>query len=115
MLLWLAKGKKIAETEDLLPVERTAIWRTKKNYLQDGLQPALKDKPRPGQPTKYKPKQQAEIIALACSDPPRGPRAMDAGITYQPCANQTRLGNHQSGKYPLDFKKNECKPWLKQM
>lgn len=72
ILLWLHKGKKMAEIEDLLEVERTAIWRTKNNYLEKGLGHAIKDNPRSGQPKKYKQKQQAEIIALACSDPPEG-------------------------------------------
>lgn len=72
ILLWLHKGKKMAEIEDFLEVERTAIWRTKKNYLEKGLDHAIKDNPRSGQPKKYKQKQEAEIIALACSDPPEG-------------------------------------------
>lgn len=72
ILLWLHKGKKMAEIEDFLDVERTAIWRTKKNYLEKGLDHAIKDNPRSGQPKKYKQKQEAEIIALACSDPPEG-------------------------------------------
>ena len=70
ILLWLHQGKKIADIEDFLQVERTAIWRTKKKYLQKGIEYALKDIERPGQPKKYKPKQEAEIIAMACSDPP---------------------------------------------
>lgn len=72
ILLWLHKGKKMAEIEDFLDVERTAIWRTKKNYLEKGLDQAIKDSPRSGQPKKYEQKQEAEIIALACSDPPEG-------------------------------------------
>lgn len=32
----------------------------------------MKDKPRSGQPPKYQEKEQAEIIALACSSPPEG-------------------------------------------
>lgn len=72
ILLWLHKGKKTAEIEELLEVERTAIWRTKKNYLENGLDHAIKDNPRPGQPKKYNKKQVADIIALACSDPPEG-------------------------------------------
>lgn len=72
ILLWLHKGKKMAEIEELLEVERTAIWRTKKNYLKKGLDHAIKDNPRSGQPRKYNQKQEAEIIALACSDPPEG-------------------------------------------
>lgn len=72
MLLWLDQGLAMAEIETLLSVERTAIWRTKKKYLEGGLEHALQDGARPGQPIKYKQKEQAEIIALACSDPPEG-------------------------------------------
>jgi putative transposase len=44
----------------------------KKRYAEEGLQSALKDKPRPGQPRKYSEKQVAEIIALACTPCPDG-------------------------------------------
>lgn len=70
MLLWLDQGLTMAKIATLLAMDRTAIWRAKKKYLEGGAKHALRDGPRPGQPCKYKQKEQAEIIALACSDPP---------------------------------------------
>ena len=72
ILLLLHKGKKDAEIVDFLEVERTTVWRTRMRYLQEGLEKSLQEKERSGQPHKYGTKQEAEIIALACSDPPAG-------------------------------------------
>lgn len=53
-------------------LHRQSIWRIKKRYLEGGLNSALEDKPRPGQPRKYTEKHEAEIIAQACTEPPEG-------------------------------------------
>lgn len=72
ILLLLDKGKSDTEIVDFLDVERTTVWRTRKRYLEEGLDKSLQEKQRSGQPKKYGAKQEAEIIALACSDPPQG-------------------------------------------
>jgi putative transposase len=72
ILLLLDKGKMDAEIVDFLDVERTTIWRTRKRYLEEGVEKSLQEKERSGQPRKYGSRQEAEIIALACSDPPQG-------------------------------------------
>jgi hypothetical protein len=48
------------------------IWRTQSAYHQKGLDYALYDAARPGQPAKYGTDQEAEVVALACSQPPEG-------------------------------------------
>lgn len=53
-------------------VHRQLVWRVKKRYLQEGLQSALEEKSRSGQKRKYDEKHKAEIIALACTTPPKG-------------------------------------------
>ena len=53
-------------------VHRQTIWRTKKGYLEDGLPQALHEKTRSGQPKKYDEKDEAEIIAIACTKAPNG-------------------------------------------
>jgi len=53
-------------------VHRQGIWHIKKRFLEDGLNSVLNEKQRPGQPRKYTDIQEAEIIALACTDPPKG-------------------------------------------
>ena len=72
ILLLLHKGKKDAEIVDFLEVERTTVWRTRMRYLKEGVEKSLQEKERSGQSSKYGAKQKAEIIALACSDPPAG-------------------------------------------
>ncbi|KZX12048.1 helix-turn-helix domain-containing protein [Methanobrevibacter curvatus] len=46
--------------------------RIKNKYLKNGLEIALHDKKCSGQPKKYETREEMGIIALACSDPPKG-------------------------------------------
>lgn len=71
-LLLLDKGCRNDEITKLTGLHRRSIWRIRKRYLAEGLQSALEEKPRPGQPRKYTEKHEAEVIALACSNPPEG-------------------------------------------
>lgn len=43
-----------------------------KKYFKEGLDSALSEKPRSGQPRKYEDKQRTEIVAYACTNPPEG-------------------------------------------
>ena len=61
-----------SQIEQVLGVSRMVIWRTQSAYREKGLDYALYDAPRPGQPAKYSTDQQAEVVALACSQPPEG-------------------------------------------
>ena len=74
ILLLLNKGKKINDIEDFLNVDRITIWRTKKKYLDHGVQKALEENYRSGQPSKYAADHQAELAALACGPCPIGRR-----------------------------------------
>src|SRR3972149_6328575 len=56
----------------VLGVGRTAIWRTRSAFVEKGLDYALHDGARPGQPLRYGTNQQAEVVALAFSAPPAG-------------------------------------------
>ena len=72
ILLALEKKKSCAEIMDFYFVGRSTIWRIKNKYIEYGLDAALKDAPRPGQPIKYDEQKEAEIIALACTNAPTG-------------------------------------------
>ncbi len=72
ILLLLHKGKKESDIADFLDVERTTIWRTKQKYGKEGIEKAMQEKERSGQPVKYKDPQKAEVIATACSKSPEG-------------------------------------------
>ena len=74
ILLLLNKGKKIIDIEEFLNVDRVTIWRTKKKYLEQGIEKALEENARSGQPVKYATDQQAELSAMACGPCPAGRR-----------------------------------------
>jgi len=74
ILLLLDKGKKTGEIEDFLGIDRITIWRVKKKYLEQGVEKALEEEARTGQPAKYSTDQHAELAALACGPCPEGRR-----------------------------------------
>lgn len=72
ILLLLNKGKRISEIEDFLDVDRITVWRTKNRYQEQGIENALVEEARPGQPVKYGTDQESELAALACGPCPAG-------------------------------------------
>jgi putative transposase len=72
ILLALEAQVPTAQICQVLGVSRMVIWRTQSAYREKGLDDALYDGSRPGQPAKYSTDQQAEVVALACSQPPEG-------------------------------------------
>jgi transposase len=50
----------------------STIYRTKKRFVEIGLEAALSEEPRPGAARKLSGKEEAQLVALACSDPPQG-------------------------------------------
>jgi transposase len=72
ILLGLADAVPVAQMQRVLGVSRMVIWRTRSAYEEKGLDYALYDVSRSGQPLKYDTDQEAEVVALACSQPPEG-------------------------------------------
>ena len=72
ILLLIHDEKTEMEIKETLRISRATVSNIKKRYRDEGLRSALSEKPRSGQPRKYTDKQEAEIIAMACTDPPKG-------------------------------------------
>ena len=72
MLLLSHRKKQEKSIADFLDVERTTVWRTKVKYLKEGIQSALSERPRSGQPRKYNQRHETVLVALACSQAPEG-------------------------------------------
>jgi transposase len=66
------KGKTDPEIAEELDVCLRTVAATRERYVAGGLERALKDLPRSGQPRRLSGKQEAKMVALACSDPPEG-------------------------------------------
>lgn len=72
VLLLSVSGKGNDDIAQILNINRDTVLRIKKRYMQGGIDMAVYDGKRPGQPRKYTEKQMAEITALACTKPPGG-------------------------------------------
>lgn len=72
ILLLTNDGRTEVEIKDILGISRATVSNIKKRYREEGLQSALTEKSRPGQPKKYTKRHEAEIIALACTKSPDG-------------------------------------------
>jgi transposase len=72
ILLKVDEGKTDVEISQMLYVSEQTIRRTRQRFAQEGLQAALEDKPHPATGSELDEKQEARIIALACSEPPAG-------------------------------------------
>ncbi len=72
VLLLADKGKTDQEISDALNVCLATIFNIRRRYCKGGLERAINEDARSGQPQKFKGKTMAKITALACSQPPEG-------------------------------------------
>jgi transposase len=72
-ILWLAdRGRTDRQIAATTGASRSTVERHRTRFAREGLEAALAGKPRSGAPAKLDGKQQAAIVALACSDAPEG-------------------------------------------
>lgn len=96
-------------------VGTSTVYRTKQRFVEDGLDRALTEMPRPGAPRKLGASEEALLVAVACSHPPAG-RArwtMDllAGEVVRLTAHETLSGD-TVGRRLAEMK---LKPWQEKM
>ena len=71
-LLLADETKQDQQIAAFLHVHPTTVSATRRRYCEVGVPAALKEKPRPGKERRLDGKQEAYLVALACSDAPEG-------------------------------------------
>lgn len=94
----------------VLGVMHTAIWHTRSAYVERGLDYALRDVARTGQPQKCGTDQQSEIVALACSAPPRGATRWTIQLLAKAVRRRPKLRNISRESIRLFLKKTTVSP-----
>ena len=72
LLLLSDQGWDDQKVADALQVGRATVERIRRRAVREGVETAIVDRPRPGQKRKLDAKQEARLVAIACSDPPLG-------------------------------------------
>jgi transposase len=71
-ILLKASGSKDAEIMKALAISATMVFNTRQKCVEEGVEAALEDRPRPGAAPKLTEGQCGHIIALACTPAPEG-------------------------------------------
>jgi len=65
-------GKTDKEIIGVLGVSAGTVASTRQRYVEEGIEGALNEKPRPGRPLKLTGRDEAKLALIACSEPPEG-------------------------------------------
>jgi len=88
---------------------RNIAW----NYDGDGLEAALYDRPRPGQPRRMEQKEISQIVAMVCAFPPEGYARWSVRLIAEEAVKRKIVGKTNRESIRLILKNHELKPWLK--
>ena len=72
ILLLADEGRTDKDIAQALHTSPSTVERTRRRLVEGGLEHALNESPRPGGRRKLDGRQEAYLVALACSDPPEG-------------------------------------------
>jgi len=95
-------------------VGTSTVYRAKRRFVEEGIEGAIHDRPRPGAGRKLTGKEEALLIATACSKPPTG----RARWTLELLAGEVvRLTGQELSRETVRRRmaENELKPWLRKM
>lgn len=67
-----AGGQTDDQIAQVVDISTPTVQRVRQQFVQEGLEAALNEKPRPGAPKKFNGQDRAQVTALACSEPPEG-------------------------------------------
>lgn len=107
------------ETDEMLAeqidVSVSTVHRTRQSFVDHGLDVALHDDPRSGQPRKLDANQEALMIAMCCTEPPQGRCRWTLSMLGEQLITLTELDSISPETIRQRLKDNDLKPWQKKM
>lgn len=95
-----------------LDIVRSVVYDTRKHYVEGGLKRALYDLPRPGQKRKLTGVQEAEVIAIACTDAPKGHVRWTMDLLTEEVVSKFHISIGRTAIWKI-LLRSDTKPWLK--
>ena len=111
VLLSADEGKLDREVAGEVRVHEVTVERIRKRLVEGGLEAALSEEPRPGKAPELDGRQEATLVALACSDPPGGRARWAMRLLADRLAELTGLESISDETVRVAPKGGGCKPW----
>src|ERR1700686_889063 len=93
----------------------STVYRTKRRFVEGNLQAALIEEPRPGAERKLSGKEEALLVATACSNPPKGRARWTLELLAGAMVTLTEHENLSRETVRRRLAENHLKPWRKDM
>jgi len=93
----------------------STVYRTKRRFVEDNLEAALSEEPRPGAERKLSGKEEALLVATACSNPPAGRARWTLELLAGAMVKLTEHEDLSRETVRRRLAENHLKPWRKQM
>jgi len=113
ILLLLHEGWRNCEIPAGAGASSSTIGRTKRRYLEEGLEVAVHDLPRPGPKRRITKRHEAKVISMVCSDPPAGRARWTVRLIVQEAISRgivDRIGRQRVLEL---LQEHDLKPWRK--
>jgi transposase len=93
----------------------STVYRTKRRFVLGNLEAALSEEPRPGADRKLSGKEEALLVATACSDPPKGRARWTLELLAGELVRLTEHDDISRETVRRRLAENQLKPWRKDM
>ena len=98
-----------------LSVGTSTVFRTKRRFVEEGLEAALSEQPRPGAERKLTGNEEALLVAIACSDPPAGRARWTLELLAGELVQRTEHTGLSRETVRRRLAEKELKPWQQRM
>jgi transposase len=98
-----------------ISVGGSTVYRTKRRFVEGNLELALSEEPRPGATRKLSGKEQALLVATACSSPPQGRARWTLELLAGEMVKLTEHRELSRETVRRRLEENELKPWRQDM
>ena len=114
-LLAADEGYSDADIAVMVGMGTATLYRTKRRFVEGGLERALNDDPRPGGSRKLTGKEEALLIATACSKPPAGRAKWTMKLLADKFVEMTRHTSLSDETVRRRLSEKKIKPWQEKM
>jgi transposase len=109
-------GYGIVEISSLLNVHRNTVRNIGLAYQESGLEAALYDEERSGRPIDFDDRERSRIIAMVCSDPPKGYYRWTLDLIVEHAIEKNLVGQAISREQiRIILQEHDLKPWQEKM
>ena len=107
----LAEGQAIRQVAVNVGLTPKTVWLTSQRYRQGGLERALYERPRPGNPALLDGAQRQRIVALVCGPPPEGRARWTVRLLAEEAVKRKLVPRVSRETVRILLENHDLKPW----